>query len=66
MKAVWLLLALFLTALTVGAVMSVAAHGDPIELVIVIALGVGAVGCWRRATEGRRVQRGEQQRPWER
>lgn len=64
MKLVWLLLALLLTALTVGGVMGVAAHGDPVELVIVIALGVGAVGCWRRVGAGRQVQGGDERRPW--
>lgn len=66
MKIIWLLLALLLTALTIGGVMSVVAHGDPVELALTVAFGFGAVGCWRRATEGRRVQRGEQRRPWER
>jgi hypothetical protein len=64
-KLVWLLLALLLTALTIGGVMSVVGHGDPVELVIVVALGVGAVGCWRRVGAGRRV-RGDERRPWER
>lgn len=63
MKLVWLLLALLLTALTIGGVMSVAAHGDPVELVIVIVLGVGAVGCWRRVGAGRTVS-GDERRPW--
>lgn len=65
MKFVWLLLALLLTALTIGGVMSVVGHGDPVELVIVIALGAGAVGCWRRVGAGRQVQ-GDERRPWER
>ena len=56
-------MAIVATALTVGGVMSVAAHGDPVELVIVIALGVGAVGCWRRVGAGRPVQ-GDERRPW--
>lgn len=67
MKLVWLLLALLLTALTIGGVMSVAQHRDPIELILVIALGAGAAGSWRRATAGRRVQPGgDERRPWQR
>lgn len=48
MKIVWLLLAILLTCLTMGGVMAVAKRGDPIDLVMVVVIGFGAVACWRR------------------
>jgi hypothetical protein len=45
-----LLLALLLTALAVGGFTSVARRGDPIDLIMSVLLGAGAVTCWRRTS----------------
>lgn len=54
MKIVWVLLAILLTALTIGGLMSAAKGADTPsivgDLVISALLGVGAVACWRRTS----------------
>ncbi|MFG3170536.1 hypothetical protein [Streptomyces sp. NPDC048200] len=52
MKFVWLLLALFLTALALGGLMSAGRGGDAPsvigDLVVSALLGWGAIACWKR------------------
>jgi hypothetical protein len=54
MKVVWILLAVLLTCLTIGGLVSASkgADGSSVigDLVISALLGLGAVACWRRAT----------------
>jgi hypothetical protein len=57
MKAVWSLLAIILTCLTIGGLMSVAKDPDTPSLIFDLAisglLGWGAWGSWKRAGAGR-------------
>ncbi|WP_179382073.1 hypothetical protein [Streptomyces sp. SA15] len=54
MKLIWLLLAILLTALTIGGLMSATKGADGAsivgDLVISALLGAGAVACWRRTS----------------
>ncbi|MGW0578585.1 hypothetical protein ACWD25_22050 [Streptomyces sp. NPDC002920] len=53
MRIIWLLLAVLLTCLTIGGLMSAAKGADTAstvgDLIISLLLGLGAVACWRRA-----------------
>ncbi|MER7576914.1 hypothetical protein [Streptomyces sp. NPDC126514] len=65
------LLALLLTALTIGGIVSVSRHGGPVETVLVeaafvAALAAGAWMSWKRTGPGRRTITNAQpsERPW--
>lgn len=54
MKIFWLLLAILLTCLTIGGLISASKGADTPsvvgDLVISALLGIGAIGSWRRAS----------------
>ncbi|MCL7430360.1 hypothetical protein [Streptomyces sp. YS415] len=71
MKYFWLLLALLLTALTIGGIVSISRRGGPLETVLVeaafvAALAAGAWLSWKRTGTGRRTITDAQpsERPW--
>ncbi|MEU3613550.1 hypothetical protein ABZ725_14700 [Streptomyces sp. NPDC006872] len=70
MRILWLLLAILLTCLTIGGLMSATKGADTPstvgDLAISLLLGLGAAACWRRVRLPSRQQSGDGERPWRR
>lgn len=66
MKIVWLLLALLLTGLTIGGLISATKDSDAPSLIFDLAisalLGWGAVGSWRRTASDQQTSDGSTRR----
>ncbi|MER5200977.1 hypothetical protein ACWD3J_46495 [Streptomyces sp. NPDC002755] len=69
MRILWLLLAILLTCLTIGGILTAFDRSDGAsiagDLVISLLLGLGATACWRQARISRQPQASEgDSRPW--